>query len=257
MAEPESTEERPLPPPRPGVRHVYVPFYGIVVSDDRVRGRVDKVFHWPMIVLALLVLPLLAYELLEQPQRGSLQWWFSAIGMTIIWFAFVVEFVVKIALAESRVEYVRRNWLDLVIIIVPVLRPLRATAVVRTSRVLKVRGVGLKLLRSLITLLIGLEATDRLKRRLGIDLRAGRRDPTRMTRHQLISEVKRLRRLADAWEAWHESHIDHLDEHGHDPAERKAEEVVPEMPKLEAEQPEAEATEPAAEPTAGGRAERV
>lgn len=212
---------------------MYVPFHGVVVSDDDLRLRVDRHFHWPMIVLALAVLPLLAIELFVQPARGSAQWWFSAIGMTVIWLAFVIEFVVKIAIAESRLEYVRRNWLDLIIIVVPVLRPMRATAVVRTSRMLKVRGVGMKLVRLVITFLIGLEATDRLRRRLGIAAVADKKDPARMTRHQLMDEVRRLRHLSDSWEAWYEAHRAYLDEHGHVPGEASIDETVPEAPRLE------------------------
>ena len=76
-----------------------------------------------MIILALAILPLLVFELVRRPEgamRTAMQ-----IGFAIIWLAFVIEFVIKIAIAESRVEYVRRNWIDLIVILVPVLRPLR------------------------------------------------------------------------------------------------------------------------------------
>jgi hypothetical protein len=206
----------PLPPPIPGVRHVRVWRWCTVVADDHVRARVDRWFHWPMIVLALAVLPLLAIELLyldtaSEQERTWLEvlcW----VGFGLIWLAFVIEFVVKIAIAESRMEYVRRNWLDIVIIVVPALRPLRATAVVRTSRVFKLRGVGMKLFRYAFAFVVGLDATDHFLQKLGLKRRKGLPEPENMTRYELMDEVKRLRRLADAWEAWHQAEREFLEQ---------------------------------------------
>ncbi|NNF44006.1 MAG: hypothetical protein HKO59_10060 [Phycisphaerales bacterium] len=201
-----------LPPPTPGMRYVPVRPLGIIVSDDHLRRRVNRFFHWPMIILALAILPLLVIELLKKPEG----WMDIAIkiGFAVIWFAFVVEFIIKILIAESRFEYAKRNWIDLVIILVPVLRPLRAAAVVRTTRVFKLRGVGLKGARYLFTIVIGLEATERLLDRWGISIKRQRKLPTEMTRHELIRELKQLRRLTDDWQAWHERHDEHVMTHG-------------------------------------------
>ncbi len=92
----------PLPPPRPGVRYVNVPVIGIVIADDPLRAQVRRRFHWPMIVLALLTLPALAIEFFVQPAVFSLLWWANWTAIWSIWTAFVIEFVVKIAIAESR-----------------------------------------------------------------------------------------------------------------------------------------------------------
>ncbi|MHC4989621.1 MAG: hypothetical protein ACYTGC_01460 [Planctomycetota bacterium] len=217
----------PPPPPRPGVRHVHV-LGTLIVSDDELRQRVDRHFHWPMIVLALLILPLLGLDFLHYQraqQSGSVRsedwvFWSIQVGYAVIWLAFLVEFVVKITIAESRVEYVRRNWLDLVIILVPVLRPVRAAYLARTSKIFTLRGVGMKFARYLITFVIGLEATERLLHRVGLKADAARPDPREMTRHELVQEVKRLRRLADAWEVWYQAHQEHVREHGGEPYRR-------------------------------------
>lgn len=191
-----------LPPPRPGDRYVPVPIVGVVISDDDLRERVHRVFHVPMLVLALLILPLLALELWARPAG----WWGRVldIGFALIWVAFLVEFIVKITLAESRVEYVRRNWLDVIIILVPVLRPLRAkAAVVRSAKVFTVRGVGTKGVRYAAGFLLGLEATTRLRRRFGMT-EGHDRPPEKMTREALMDEVRRLRRVRRSWESWYE-----------------------------------------------------
>lgn len=209
-----------LPPPRPGVRHVPVPMLGVVIAGDPLRRRVDRFFHWPMIVLALLILPLLLLDhlylranVLERDSWMNQPWvfWAVRIGLGVIWLAFLIEFIVKITIAESRVEYAKRNWLDIVIIVIPVLRPVRAAAA--TSRVFTLRGVGMKCARYVFTVIIGLEASERLLHRIGIRSRSDRPDPADMTRHQLMQEVRHLRGLTDAWESWHEAHQVYLREH--------------------------------------------
>ena len=81
-----------LPPPRPGVRHVKLSRFGILVADDELRRRVDRLFHKPMIILALLVLPVLAIELLylntEEYQSHDLAAWICRIALSWIWLAF-------------------------------------------------------------------------------------------------------------------------------------------------------------------------
>jgi hypothetical protein len=205
-----------LPPPAPGVRHVAVPLVGVVISDDDLRQRVDRFFHWPMIVLALAILPLLAIEVYGKP-TGALRV-ANEIGFGVIWLAFVVEFFWKVAIAESRIEYVRRNWFDVVIILLPLLRPLRAfratQGLARSTRVFRLRGVGMKCARYVFTILIGLKATDRLLQRIGLKSGDERKEAEKMTRHELIREVKRLRDRSDAWEQWYEAHERYVLEHG-------------------------------------------
>ncbi len=204
-----------LPPPAPGVRHVSVPLVGVVISDDDLRQRVEQVFHWPMIVLALAILPLLAIEVFRQP-TGALNVAIE-IGFGVIWIAFVVEFVWKITIAESRVEYVRRNWFDVVIILLPLLRPLRAfratQGLARSTRVFRLRGVGMKCARYVFTIVIGLKATDRLLHRIGLKSDDERKDAEKMTRQGLIREVKRLRHRNDGWEQWYEAHERYVEQH--------------------------------------------
>ena len=202
-----------LAPPRPGVRHVHVFRWRTIIAGDRLRKRVDRLFHWPIIALAMAILPLLVIELIWMP-AGWLRT-VVAVAFGIVWAAFVVEFVVKFTIAESRLEYARRNWLDLVIIAVPVLGPLRLKAsVTRTARVFKLRGVGMKFARYAFTVIIGMEATERLLERVGIKQRQGDKDPLRMTRHELMTEVRRRRRLLAQWERWYDAQVAYLREQG-------------------------------------------
>ncbi len=210
-----------LPPPRPGVRHVKLKRLGILVADDELRRRVDRLFHRPMIILALLVLPVLAIELLylnpEQFKSHDLAAWICRIVLALIWLAFLTEFVLKIMIAECRIEYIRRNWLDVIIILLPALRPLRVAAVARTSRVFTLRGVGVKFFRYAISAAIGLEATERILKKVGIKPRpSGQKPPEQMTRYQLMDEIKRLRKCRDQWEQWHTAEQEYLSQMGID-----------------------------------------
>ena len=210
-----------LPPPPPGVRHVRVPLLGILIADDSLRKRVDDFFHVPMIVLALLILPLLVVDFVflhNHPERDySLLWWVCCIAGSIIWLAFLVEFVIKVTIAESRFEYARRNWIDIVIILLPFLRPFRAARLARTSRIFRLRGVGMKFARHGLTVLLGLQVTERMLGRFGVKIGDSRRDPREMTRYQLMDEIKTLRAAVDRWQLWYAAHQDYLAETGGDP----------------------------------------
>jgi hypothetical protein len=213
-----------LPPPPPGCRYVPVIWLGIVVADDDLRRRVDRFFHAPMIVLALLVLPLLIldYAFVREGKAGGeitrgWLWWLVLGGLTLIWIAFTAEFVIKIAIAESRIEYLRRNWLDVIIIIIPLLRPLRVAALARTSQAFRLRGVWFKLARYVFALFIGMEATNRLMHRMGLKPRQQRPEPQSMTRHELSAELTRLRRLSDDWNTWYAKQQQYLAGSGQSP----------------------------------------
>jgi len=235
-----------LPPPLPGVRHVRVPLWGIVIADDRLRQRVDDRFHWPMIVLALAILPLFLIEFIDKPTG-----WFQLavdVGFAIIWLAFVMEFAIKIAIAESRFEYCRRNWIDIVVILLPFLRVFRVARLARTSRVFRLRGVGMKFGRHVLTVVLGLQATERMLQRFGVQMGDRRKDPRRMTRYELMDEVKKLRRQVRSWEAWHEAQKQFLAEHGGEP--------LPEGPALD-DGPETAEDEPPEEGPPSERADQA
>jgi voltage-gated potassium channel len=191
---------------------------GVIIADDDLRRRVDRAFHWPMIVLAVLCVPLIAIDIAiidQRPDvRGTWLWWVTIVGLGVTWLAFVVEFAVKIAIAECRMEYVRRNWIDLVIIALPALRPLRVAAIGRTARVFSLRGAAMRCARFVFTILVGLDATERMIRRLGVARRDRRADPRTMTRRELIEEVRRLRHETRRWREWVEAHDRFLAERG-------------------------------------------
>jgi len=124
---------------------------GTMPEDDaleRFTTRVTPV----MTVLALLWLPVLIIPFITT-LHGSVAITFEVIDYAV-WAAFVVEYAVKIVLAHDRWQFVRHNLLDLVVVAVPILRPLRLARVfrvVRLGRVGVVLGESLKRARAALT----------------------------------------------------------------------------------------------------------
>jgi voltage-gated potassium channel len=111
--------------------------------DAEVRQRTyvsfERMVELPMLVLSLLMVPLLlAPELFDL--SDSLKETFFVLD-AFIWAVFALELVIKTYLSENRGQYLMRHWFDVIIVLVPFLRPLR---ILRSVRVLRlVRGARL------------------------------------------------------------------------------------------------------------------
>ena len=84
---------------------------------------IEKITKIPMLILALSMIPVLLIPMIFEisPSIASL----LLIADIIIWVAFALEYVVKFSLAPDRINYFRNNIPDLLIVILPFLRPLR------------------------------------------------------------------------------------------------------------------------------------
>ena len=97
----------------------------MLVAPNRERlDRFERAMELPLLLLALVMIPvLLAPRLWDLPGRASA----AAEGASwAIWAVFAAEFFVRIYLVPSgRMRYVARHWLDVLIVVLPFLRPLR------------------------------------------------------------------------------------------------------------------------------------
>ncbi len=73
-----------------------------------------------LVFLAVYALPILKPDLSPPYQRAC-----YAISL-VVWIVFVVDYAARLIMARDRLLFVRRYWLDLVMIALPMLRPLRA-----------------------------------------------------------------------------------------------------------------------------------
>jgi voltage-gated potassium channel len=85
--------------------------------------RWERHVEWPLAVAAVLFLVLFSRQVLAQPQgrEGHIVW---AIDWAI-WGLFVVDYVVRLCLADTRWHWFLRHLLDFAIVTLPLLRPLR------------------------------------------------------------------------------------------------------------------------------------
>lgn len=199
--------EYPVPP---GCRRAWVPFRGWIDIDDDIRRRVDQFFNVPMLTLAVLILPLLVLDYYlsrhgNEHHQLELGVFIAHIAISL---AFLVEFVVKVSIAQSRFSYVVKNWLDLIIIVLPFLRTLRilraaraleAARVLQLSRVYAMRGVGIKAFRTMVPLVLGLRFVQRFQRKKDEPPEAI--DYSKWPRGALLHEVKRLSARVEQLEA--------------------------------------------------------
>lgn len=106
-----------------------------MTDTDRRITAWERRTEWPLGALAVLFLVIYAWPILdEQLSHG----WHRACDLTgyTIWVVFAVDYVVRVSMAADRPRYIGRHALDLVIIALPVLRPLRLLRLVMLLKVL-------------------------------------------------------------------------------------------------------------------------
>jgi voltage-gated potassium channel len=99
-----------------------------------------------MLVLAIAFIPLLLIpffvELSPAWERTFLALdWF-------IWGAFAIEYVIRLYLAPRKLQFVRRNVVDLIVVVIPFLRPLRFLRIGRAATSMRAVRLAVMLARS-------------------------------------------------------------------------------------------------------------
>jgi len=154
---------------------IWLPWIGWQTPSRKLFKRLVAVFSKPMLFIALLILPLLLIEFGLHSVVESQTWLRVTIHICtgFIWCAFAIEFIVLVSASERRLAYVKKNWIDLAIILLPLilfLRSLRALRLLRfakfakvqqlarLSRIYRVRGVAMKALRAIMLFEVGSRA---------------------------------------------------------------------------------------------------
>ena len=150
----------------------WVPFVGWRKTTDRLEQYLARLFGLPMIFIALLVLPVVAIEFMYPEQLEHYFWFKFAVETTagFIWMAFVFEFVVMISVVEKKWTYCRVNWIDLAVILLPLVsymgaarlgRLVKLKQLSRTAKIYRMRGLALRGWRAIVAL----EVIDKILRR--------------------------------------------------------------------------------------------
>jgi voltage-gated potassium channel len=127
-------------------------------ADATAAERFEKALEWPMALLALAVVPALLLD--DGASTPQIHLVATAINW-VVWVAFVADLGIRASVAPDRSRFLRRSWLDLLIIAIspPVGVPdsLQSLRAVRAFRLLR-------LLRAFAFLAIGIRASKRALR---------------------------------------------------------------------------------------------
>jgi voltage-gated potassium channel len=137
------------------------------VSTERLQ-EYERRSAWILTAAAILFLAVYAWPILD-PGLPFTVVRACSIANFAIWIAFGLDYLVRVTLAPSRRQFVRHHLLDLAVLVLPLLRPLRAvrvvTALARLNRTsISVRGrttayvVGAVLLLGFVSALAVLDA---------------------------------------------------------------------------------------------------
>lgn len=152
--------------------HAWVVGLGWRKTTPRFERYLSRIYSGPMIVIALMVLPVVGAELFWKDSiNANANWRFMIQTATgFIWMAFVFEFVLMVTVVEKKLRYCKQNWIDIVVILLPLIAFLRAARLgrlmklqqlSRTAKIYRMRGLALRSWRAVVTL----DVIDALMRR--------------------------------------------------------------------------------------------
>jgi voltage-gated potassium channel len=136
-------------------------------ADERSK-RIERLFEWPIVIAAILVIPVIY---IEQSEHGEPWTTLATVANWVIWLLFLAEVVVMLAVVPDRRRWARTHPLELAIVVLTppflpaslqalrvfrLLRVLRLIAVVGYARRLfTLNGLSYGALLALITVLAG------------------------------------------------------------------------------------------------------
>ena len=151
---------------------LWLPGIGWKPVGEETSEQLEQKLALPMVILTLLVLPVLGAELtggetMDNHPRMALA---THLTTCVIWIGFTMEFLWMVAAAPNKLSYCLKNWINLVVILLPLVAFLRMLNLFRFTRMLRagkllrayrLRGLWTRLWR--LALLFNL--LDRLQQR--------------------------------------------------------------------------------------------
>ncbi|MFC1914018.1 potassium channel family protein [Chloroflexota bacterium] len=90
---------------------------------DELLHRIERLTEMPLLILSFVMIPLLIGPLVWEisPQEEST---FIMLDY-FVWAIFAIDLIIKVAISPHRPNYLRRHWLEVLVVVVPFFRPLR------------------------------------------------------------------------------------------------------------------------------------
>ncbi|MFC2041675.1 potassium channel family protein [Chloroflexota bacterium] len=94
-----------------------------IAQREALLHRIERLTELPLLILAFIMIPLLVGPLLWKLSPSE-----EAVFLTLDWFIwaiFAIDLAIKLVVAPHRLVYLRKHWLEVLVVIIPFLRPLR------------------------------------------------------------------------------------------------------------------------------------
>lgn len=123
---------------------IWLPVLNWQHPGRQLSKTLERIASKPMLIIALLILPVLLIEfgLSDLIERHGWLRVLLHVSTGFIWWAFTVEFIVMISATDKKLAYVKKHWIDLAIILLPLLSFLRSIRVLRIAKLAKVQKVA-------------------------------------------------------------------------------------------------------------------
>ncbi|GGK99854.1 ion transporter [Mangrovihabitans endophyticus] len=101
--------------------------------------RWERATAYPLTILSVLFIAVYAVPILAPGLGGPWRRLCETLNF-VIWGLFGAEYLIRLAIAADRRRFVRSHWFDLVVLLLPILRPLRALRLVTALKILNQRA---------------------------------------------------------------------------------------------------------------------
>jgi len=122
---------------------LWLPVIGWQSPGKKLLKRLEAIAARPMLMVAFLILPVLLLEYAFSNLVQNNPWLqitlHAATGF--IWWSFTVEFIIMVSAAKKKFQYIKTNWIDLVIILLPLVSFLRTIRILRLARLARVQQI--------------------------------------------------------------------------------------------------------------------
>ncbi len=95
----------------------------------------------PLLLLATAFLVAYVWPVLDPEMDPTARTYLDAVSWTV-WGAFAIDFAIRIRLADRRRSYILRHWYDVLLVVIPLLRPIRLLRLLAFVRVLNRTATG-------------------------------------------------------------------------------------------------------------------
>lgn len=131
--------------------------FAVAKNRLQILHRLENLLEMPMAALGAVWLFLMVVELARGIGPAGQN------AVTVIWIVFILDFMLRFAVAPRKFRYLRKNWLTAIALLLPALRIFRFARVLRTISRLR----GLQLVRILGSVNRGMKALGKTMQRRG------------------------------------------------------------------------------------------